>query len=613
MTQTPNKLLGRGMWLEFLTFFTPITLCVLIGFYALQWNEHSQYMEVKKTEEHEHVNLIRSSIYRDLESLSYDALVLADSEALLTYLNKNSPENHQKLVDRLVTFSNDRLIFDQIRFLDETGMEVVRVNLLDDDVVAVPVAKLQDKGGRYYFKESIVLRRHQLYFSPLDLNVENGQVETPYKPVIRVATPVFDLNGKKRGVLILNYLAKTLLDRFDTLISAEERKEYSLVNDDGFWLDSADPEDEWGFMLGKTDTVGKRFPEAWQKMGESESGQFSNGNGLFTYSTVAIRSPFITRQNASGKSGPSLITNKKWRIISHQSYDDIKFDILDRRYINEWGIVLALVLTLATISWWLGKERRLRKEVELSLMLSKEEAEKANTAKSEFLAAMSHDLRTPLNAIMGFAEIMQLKTFGSLGDPHYEKYVTDIHDSGSLLVSLINDVLDLSKIEAGKYILAEEVLDVPSLVETSFRQLSKMAEASHQKLSSDIPPDFPKLLGDNRALTQVLNNLISNAIKFTPANGSIEVLASVEADNAICLKITDTGIGMSDTGLIKALKPFEQADSSNPRNKEGTGLGLHLCVNLMKLFGGSLDITSKIAVGTTVTLLFPPEKTLPHS
>lgn len=599
--------------MEFLTFFTPITLCVLIGFYALQWNEHSQYTEVKKTEEHEHVNLIRSSIYRDLESLSYDALVLADSEALLTYLNKNSPENHQKLVDRLVTFSNDRLIFDQIRFLDETGMEVVRVNLLDDDVVAVPVAKLQDKGGRYYFKESIVLRRHQLYFSPLDLNVENGQVETPYKPVIRVATPVFDLNGKKRGVLILNYLAKTLLDRFDTLISAEERKEYSLVNDDGFWLDSADPEDEWGFMLGKTDTVGKRFPEAWQKMGESESGQFSNGNGLFTYSTVAIRSPFITRQNASGKSGPSLITNKKWRIISHQSYDDIKFDILDRRYINEWGIVLALVLTLATISWWLGKERRLRKEVELSLMLSKEEAEKANTAKSEFLAAMSHDLRTPLNAIMGFAEIMQLKTFGSLGDPHYEKYVTDIHDSGSLLVSLINDVLDLSKIEAGKYILAEEVLDVPSLVETSFRQLSKMAEASHQKLSSDIPPDFPKLLGDNRALTQVLNNLISNAIKFTPANGSIEVLASVEADNAICLKITDTGIGMSDTGLIKALKPFEQADSSNPRNKEGTGLGLHLCVNLMKLFGGSLDITSKIAVGTTVTLLFPPEKTLPHS
>ncbi|MFC1673065.1 PAS domain-containing sensor histidine kinase [Pseudomonadota bacterium] len=250
-----------------------------------------------------------------------------------------------------------------------------------------------------------------------------------------------------------------------------------------------------------------------------------------------------------------------------------------------------------------------RKEIEDALADAKEEAERASNAKSEFLAAMSHDLRTPLNAIMGFSDMMRARSFGPLGNPHYEQYANDIYDSGTLLISLINDILDLSKIEAGKYELSEVPLDLFTLIEVSFQQLRKMAESTHLTLLSRVPADLPALRGDERALIQVFNNLLSNAIKFTPEHGSVDVSAQVDEGGGIIITFADSGIGMSQDDIVKALRPFEQADGMHSRKHEGTGLGLHLCINIMNLFGGTLDIESEVGLGTKVSLHFPPELT----
>ena len=238
------------------------------------------------------------------------------------------------------------------------------------------------------------------------------------------------------------------------------------------------------------------------------------------------------------------------------------------------------------------------------------EALKANNAKSEFLTSMSHDLRTPLNAIMGFSEIMQMELYGPLGDDRYNQYINDIHESGALLISLINDVLDLSKIEAGKYILAKDTIDIFELAHSSRRQLQSMANSNNLTIEIQTSDNMPKMLGDERALIQIFNNLLSNSIKFTPDDGNIVVTIKTDELDNITISVTDTGIGMDEIGIAKALMPFEQIDGKYAKKYDGSGLGMFICVKFMKLFGGTLELESQVDVGTTVTLRFPPERTI---
>ncbi len=257
----------------------------------------------------------------------------------------------------------------------------------------------------------------------------------------------------------------------------------------------------------------------------------------------------------------------------------------------------------------LTDEIKEHKLTEVALQAAMLDAEAANRAKSEFLASMSHELRTPLNAILGFSEIMSTQTFGPIGNHHYKGYVGDIHKSGSFLLSLINDLLDISKIEAGGYELEADDLDVATVIQSSIEQVSAFALKSGHVIDVHVPDNFPTLQGDQRVLMQILNNLLSNAVKFTPEGGKIDVVARLNPSRNIALSVTDTGIGMSKEDLARALIPFEQADSSRSSRHEGTGLGLHLSNNFMKLFGGTLDIESQVGKGTTINIMFPPERT----
>jgi len=250
-----------------------------------------------------------------------------------------------------------------------------------------------------------------------------------------------------------------------------------------------------------------------------------------------------------------------------------------------------------------------QKFVENELRKARMSAEKANVAKSEFLASMSHDLRTPLNAIMGFSDIMRTKIYGPLGDDRYESYATDIYNSGALLISLINDVLDLSKVEAGKYQLSEDRVEIDPLLQNSFHLLGNMADNANIILVKKLPLHLPPIIGDERALTQILNNLLSNAIKFTANGGTVSVDVFIDDKNQINVHVCDSGIGMDKIGIDKALRPFEQADGYISKQHKGTGLGLHLCQNYMHLFNGELNIESEKDVGTTVKLTFPATRT----
>jgi two-component system cell cycle sensor histidine kinase PleC len=233
----------------------------------------------------------------------------------------------------------------------------------------------------------------------------------------------------------------------------------------------------------------------------------------------------------------------------------------------------------------------------------KTRAETANRSKSEFLANMSHELRTPLNAIIGFSEIMGSGLFGELGSPKYKEYAADIHASGTHLLELINDILDMSKIEAGRMTLETQDIEISDVVEESLRLVSGRADMANVTIENELPA-LPTVKADKRAVKQVLLNLLSNAVKFTPAGGSIYLRGSA-ADGFITLAVEDTGIGIPASALPKIGRPFEQVESQHSKTHKGTGLGLALSRSLVELHGGTLTIESTEGVGTKVSFTLP--------
>jgi two-component system cell cycle sensor histidine kinase PleC len=268
--------------------------------------------------------------------------------------------------------------------------------------------------------------------------------------------------------------------------------------------------------------------------------------------------------------------------------------------------------TLATLEARAEKDALIG-ELEQSKSISDEarrRAEAANIAKSRFLAQMSHELRTPLNAILGFSEVMKGEIFGAHAVPAYKDYAADIHNSGVHLLNLINEILDLSRIEAGRYELNEEAVSLARVVEDCHHLLKLRATNRGITIHELFEPDMPRLWADERAVRQICLNLLSNGIKFTPQGGEIWLKVGWTASGGQYMSVKDTGPGIPDEEIPVVLASFGQGSNSIKSAEQGAGLGLPIAKNLIDLHGGTFSLKSKLRIGTEVIVTFPPERVM---
>jgi len=481
--------------------------------------------------------------------------------------------------------------YDQIRFIDSDGMEQVRVNWSPGGgAEIVKEGDLQRKSNRYYFAESIGLGPGEIYVSALDLNEERGSVEMPLKPMLRLASPVRGQDGQIEGIIVMNFLARLLLN-------VPEGGSLMMVDYRGDWMTGGDPENHWGSQLGHGRSFAKSFPSVWSDLQESKEVERGVGDDYLLGSRFDLA-------NAMRLSNESKVIVGSWYIIDQIDDFSKVSGVSDMRKNMAW-IVGFSFLAWASGAVVISRLVENRRQSFEGVRRAKEEAVEANLAKSQFLAAMSHEIRTPMNGVLGMAQILE--------ETHLNKEQRECLDvitsSGETLLGIINDILDYSKIEAGHILIERISVPIKNVVEQPVQAMGAQAAKKGISLELEIDPLLPEtVLCDPVRVRQVLFNLIGNAVKFTEEGGvrvRVRRDASSESSQWFALEVSDTGIGMNGSQVKKLFQPFEQTDTSITQRFGGTGLGLAISKKLTETMDGRIEVKTDLGKGSTFTVFLP--------
>lgn len=320
-------------------------LLIAVAFLAHFYVDYRSERTARDSKESLNVELARNALLADIAAVTTDLMFLARLVESLSFDPSVSEGRRRFLAEVFTTFAREKMRYDQIRFIDERGRETVRVNLAEAGPELVADARLQDKSGRYYVKQALGLERGQVYLSPFDLNVEDGRVQLPAKPMLRFATPVFDSDGRLRGLVVLNYLGERLLERFRQA-AANIVDHVQLLNAEGYWLSSPRPGEAWGFVFGRETTFARRFPAAWGRISTQEEGQFETDGRLFTFATVQ---PAREAANALSPERVPLSDERTWRVVSLLQLDAASLGMgpFVARYAGLYLGILGLMAVLA--------------------------------------------------------------------------------------------------------------------------------------------------------------------------------------------------------------------------------------------------------------------------
>ncbi len=603
-----------------------------IGFYAIHTSSKT-LIEKELKAQTVILNRQKNGIETFLSTTEDDLNFLGLNYPIEAYLQVRGNPQHtpaqlaqarSRLVSEFAAFSATHPMYYQVRYLDEHGQEIIRVDFDGEKSHIISPEYLQNKADRYYFSDTMKLSRNDLFVSPLDLNRERGQIEVPHKPVIRYARKVYEPDGDEAGIVITN------VDAASILAFAEQNL---LIDQAGFYLNHLDESKRWGSPrdLDSGYRLDQDYPLESKSMRKYNNGQFLSSYMIFTFSKVAVKGL------------------GHWSLIAHNDTQSVLHNVNDLR--NTLYIVLFIMLAL-TIIIALKINARITRPIEqlteivyrvrhgerklqaddsqtneigvlaqgFNQMISainhseqaledaKAVAEEANQAKSRFIANMSHELRTPLNAIIGYSEMLR----DDAKDAEDEQAVGDlesIHSAGKHLLNLINNVLDISKIEAERMDIYNESFELNTLIDDVISTFKPTAQQHHNHLEIVYIQNPGTICTDMTKIRQCLFNLVSNALKFTEAGKVCVEIDSkhISSRQWLLIKVKDSGIGMSEEQQKKLFQPFVQADASTTRQYGGTGLGLVISKRFIELMGGTMSLSSQLGNGSCFTIWLPTE------
>ncbi len=566
----------------------------------------NKYKEVEKKAYKEVVEAVMTTklenIQKDVKSATSDLMMLAESGNLRKFWDDKAGTIEDLKAEFLnLSFHHD--VFDQVRLIDEEGIEIIRVNYDLVRPVIIPEAKLQNKKDRYYFYDSFKLNRNEVFISPLDLNVENGKIEQPLKPMLRFATPVFDNQNVKKGVIVLNYYGQNIINEFENKNNPLIKDHLMFLNSEGYWFKGQDADNDWGFMYKDrlNLTFRNEYGEVWDSITTSDHSQFETKQGLFTSKTV-YPIPEILVPNGSSKM--TNLNYYHWKIVSF-----VPFDVLNEKNKERWNIA-SFILIILSISWMfifyrLAKIQHLKIQSQEALMEREDSLHKLNATKDKLFSIIAHDLINPFNSIIGFSTMlnqqMKLKDYDGI-----EEYAEIIQNSSNRAMDLLSNLLEWSRLQSGRIAFNPSQCDFNRMVTDTILLLQDSAQAKSITITNELHSNFSVFVHKEMIKT-VLRNLITNAIKFTRPKGEI-IVSAHQSDDEIIIKVCDNGIGIPSEHLSKLFQVSETYSSLGTAQEKGTGLGLPLCKDFIDMHKGRIWVESEVGKGSCFIFSLPLSK-----
>ncbi len=553
--------------------------------------------------ERDRLALIQQVARSDIDGFISDALLLAKGEILFRYLNSRKQYVDRVYVEKeFVTMSRERAVYDEIGYIGSDGQERIRVNYNNGNPAIVPKHLLQNRSNRYYFKDSIKLEHGEVYISPLDLNMQNGKIEIPTKPMIRVGTTVVDGYGKRKGVLILNYYGERILSKIGRILS-KSAGESNMFNNEGFSLLGPRKDGMLGFMLGKNATLKHQQPTVWNEIQKGHTGTVKNSHDTYLYVTIPL---------AYGGDLDSMQQNY-WKLVIRLTPEKLfSADSVVRSHL------LIIVAVSFLVSFFVGYLLHQLKETQSQLALVKRLKEaQSRLVQSEKMASLgrmvagfAHEINTPIGIAVGSAshgsdavkqlfrllerdEVLEedledgLATIGEAAD----LALSNLRRAAALITSFKHMSVDQSSEKPRNFSFQELIQDVINSLHNTFKRtrIEFVIEC----------PEHLRLDGIPGIYTQILTNLIMNSYIHGFANGAeagnIGVRVRESSDSQLILEYWDTGMGMDEETQDRIFEPFFTTN----RGDGGSGLGLYICYNLVSTqLAGNITLSSTPGNGT---------------